>query len=101
MSQKMIFRYGKMEEAANAIDGYAKDYADAAITLNTAVTNAISDWEGASKEKFVTFMTSVNTYTGTTIPDVVRGVASVLRSNAESMKDADKQIADAMPESCV
>ena len=99
MSQKMIFRYGKMEEAANAIDGYAKDYADAATALNNAVTNAIADWEGASKEKFVTFMNSVNTYTGTTIPEVVKGMAEVLRANATSMQEADSEIAKAIPDS--
>ena len=44
-------------------------------------------------------MNSVNTYTGTTIPEVVKGMAEVLRANATSMQEADSEIAKAIPDS--
>ena len=100
MADKIIFKFPEMNNAATQIKGFSKEYETAATTFVQAITTATAEWEGASKDKFIDFITNaVKPYIGTTIPEVVDGLAQMLDANAEQMQNADAEIAKAIPES--
>lgn len=94
----IIFNYVEMENAASAIDTLATKYATAATTLDSDFQTAIKDWEGVTKDAMSKFVSGpVTSYTGTTVPNIIKALATLLRSNAKQMGDADQQIADNIP----
>lgn len=94
MAKKIIFKYDDMNSTADNISEYAKEYTTAATTLIKELDDAMSDWEGNSKDKFSRLINGdVNTYVATTIPAVIQGLSDMLKSNAEQMKNADDNIA--------
>jgi uncharacterized protein YukE len=94
----IVFRYPEMRSAADAIDGLAAKYVNAATTFESEFNAALSGGEGESVEKLKGFAGgSVKEYVGTTVPDLLKALASMLRANADQMEQADRSIAENIP----
>lgn len=100
MADRIVFKYHEMNSIASKIDGYAKEYEDAAETFKSAMLVATTDWQGTSKDKFTTLLEgSVFTYMHESVPQMVQGLASLLKNNATSMENVDTEIASNIPDS--
>lgn len=98
MATKIIFNYPKMDETVTKLNGYKGEYEQAAELFLSAMKKATENWEGASKDKFITFVEGdVTTYIKTTVPGIVEGLANMLKSNSTQMQSADHQIANQLP----
>ena len=95
----IVFRYQEMRAAADNIREIANRYKSAAATFETDFLAAIAGWEGESKEKMQKFISgSVMDYTCDTVPQLVTALAELLDANATQMENADRQIAENIPE---
>lgn len=100
MANRIVFRYPEMESIASKIDGYASEYEQAAATFLSAMQSATASWEGASKDKFTALVEgSIYKYMHESVPQMVTGLATLLRNNAKTMGDADSEIAKNIPDS--
>lgn len=100
MADRIVFKYPEMDSVATKIDGYAGEYEQAAATFLAAIQNATADWEGESKNKFTALVEgSVYSYMHESVPQMVKGLAELLRSNAKTMENADAEIAKNIPDS--
>lgn len=100
MADRIVFRYPEMDSIASKIDGYASEYEQAARTFLSAMQSATESWEGASKDKFTTLVEgSIYKHMHESVPQMVTGLASLLKNNAETMKNADDEIAKNIPQS--
>lgn len=94
----IVFKYEEMRSAAEEINNIAARYKTAANTLESDFNGAITEWEGASKEKMQQFISGpVMQYTRDTVPKLLESLASLLNSNADQMEKADSQIAENIP----
>ena len=99
MSAKIEFDYDKMEAAAQKINQCAQNYQDAATKLLSALATSTETWEGASKIKFMNLVNgSVKEYILTSVPEMVKGLAELLRNNEKVMQNADDEIAKNIPD---
>lgn len=100
MADKIVFNYTDMANAVTTINNIAQQYAAASASFQSAMANATANWEGHSKDKFMAFVTGpVKTHMETNIPDMVKGIATLLDNNAKAMQDADTQVGNNMPTS--
>lgn len=100
MAERIVFAYPEMEEAAKKIDTASNEYAQAASTLISALEAATASWEGDSKNKFTNLLeNSIKPYIADQIPQMVSGLATLLRNNATTMQNADAEIAKNIPDS--
>ncbi len=100
MANQIVFKYPEMEAAAKKIDGYAEEYKTAANTLLASMRSATASWEGVSKDKFTALVEgSIAKYMSVSVPEMVTGLATMLRNNAKAMQDADSEIAKNIPDS--
>lgn len=100
MADRIVFRYPEMESAAGKIDTYAGEYEQAAATFLSAIQAATASWEGDSKNKFTALVEgSVYAYMHESVPQMVKGLAQLLRNNATTMQNADAEIAKNIPDS--
>ena len=100
MADRIVFKYPEMESVAGKIDTYAGEYEQAAATFLSAIQVATALWEGDSKNKFTTLVEgSVYTYMHESVPQMVKGLAQLLRNNATTMQNADAEIAKNIPDS--
>lgn len=94
----IVFKYVEMESAANQIEELAGRYSAAADTFEGDFTGAITQWEGATKDKMTTFISGpVKEYMGVTVPKLLNSLAQLLKDNAKQMQSADDQIAANIP----
>ena len=99
MSDKIVFDYAAMSASIKAIQAKAEAYATAADTLKSSLTNATANWTGASKNSFMTLIEGdFYKHTHTTIPEAVKGMASLLQNNLENMQNADSELAKSIPQ---
>ncbi|MDR1640961.1 MAG: hypothetical protein LBT59_14800 [Clostridiales bacterium] len=95
----IIFRYDEMNAAVSTVNGYAESYKAAADEYINKLNEAINAWEGESKIKFSNLITgSLKTHIGTTIPEMVKTLADILKANADQMLEADQAVAQSIPE---
>lgn len=100
MADHIVFNYPEMSDIVTKLNGYAAQYETAAETFRTAIQSATTTWEGASKEKFTTLVdVSVYKYMHESVPEMIRGLATLLDGNAKTMTEADQQIAQNIPDS--
>ena len=100
MANHIVFKYPEMEIIASKIDGYSSEYERAATAFLSAMKSATESWEGASKNKFTTLVEkSIYKYMHDSVPQMVKGLATLLRNNAKTMEDADSEIAKNIPDS--
>ncbi len=100
MADRIVFNYPEMGDIVTKINGYAEQYASAAETFISAMQNATASWEGDSKNKFSTLLEgSVFQYMHESVPQTVKGLASLLQGNSTTMSEADSQIANNIPDS--
>lgn len=98
MANKIVFDYAAIDTAVATIRGLATKYSEAAQTFQTSMAAATNGWEGTSKDKFTEFVTGpIKTHMGTNVPQMVKGIATLLENNASSMKSADDQVGNKMP----
>jgi len=96
----IVYRFPEMETSASEVDGYAEQYKKAAETLKDSVLSAIANWEGESRDKFVSFLeVSVYEHMHTNIPQIVSVVASEIRASSENMSKTDAELASNIPQS--
>ena len=100
MADRIVFDYEKMEASAKKLEECAGRYEAAAQTFLTAMQNATASWQGASKNKFDNLVSnSVYNYMYKSVPDMVKGLASLLRNNGTTMQGVDEEIANKIPDS--
>ncbi|MBR1764672.1 MAG: WXG100 family type VII secretion target [Ruminococcus sp.] len=96
----IVYRFTEMRAAAAKIEDIAARYKTAAATFQKDFAEAVSGWEGASKDKMTAFIAGpVNDYMDSTVPSIVSAMAALLNADAEQMEKADQAIADNIPES--
>lgn len=94
----IVYKFDQMRSAAAKIEDIAQRYKTASDKFQSDFAEAVTGWEGASKDKLSNFISvAVNEYTGTTVPGVVNSLSELLKANAEQMEKADQQIADNIP----
>lgn len=99
MATRIVYNYAAMAAAVRNINAAANDYATAATTLKTALTTSTNDWEGMSKDKFMTLVDSVTKYLSNDVPEIVRGIAKLVENSSNVMAQADSDIAGHIPDS--
>ena len=100
MADRIVFSYPEMGDVVSKLRGYAQQYEQAADTFRSAIQTATASWEGASKDKFTQLVeSSVYQYMHTSVPEMVKGLATLLEGNATTMTEADQQIAQNIPDS--
>lgn len=100
MADRIVYKYPEMEAVAGKIDNYAAEYEQAAETFLTAILSATVSWEGESKDKFSALVEgSVYKYMHESVPQMVKGLAQLLRNNVTTMQNADSEIAKNIPDS--
>ena len=100
MANRIVFKYPEMESSAGKIDCYAAEYEQAAVAFLSAVQSATASWEGESKNRFSALVEgSVYNYMHQSVPQMVKGLAQLLRNNATTMQNADSEIAKNIPDS--
>ena len=96
----IVFKYDAMRTAVNQIADISARYKAASDKFQADFADAVTGWEGASKDKMTAFITGpVNEYMGTTVPGIVTALAELLKATADQMEQADQQIADNIPTS--
>ncbi len=94
----IVFKYDEMNTAVTQIKDLASQYKSAADTFENDFLSAISSWEGDSKDKMSSFIsTPVKEYMATTVPKLLTSLADLLQSNVSQMQKADQQLADTIP----
>lgn len=92
------FKYDDIQASVNKINTIKESYFNAGTKLIKDIETSTTNWEGASKDKFLQLIQGdVNKYVTTTVPEIVEALSTMLNENARSMGDADKQIADSLP----
>lgn len=83
-----------MDQSVSNLNGYATQYEEAATTFVTAFKAAIEAMEGDSKDALEEFFnTNVENFVTKDLPDAIRGLATLLESNATYFDDTDAQVA--------
>jgi WXG100 family type VII secretion target len=96
----IVYRFPEMESAASEVDGYAEQYKSAAQNFLDAITTATASWEGASKDRFKTFMEgAVFEHIHDSIPQLVSVIAAEIRASSENMSKTDNSLAENIPQS--
>lgn len=96
MSSSIVFDYDKMTDAVSKIRNIAGQYQSAASTFHDGFDEAITSWEGDSKDKLKQLLEgNIMNYLNS-IQKAVDGLATLLQNNAKQMQDADKGIADSI-----
>ena len=94
------FMYPEMQNAATAVRDIKDRYTSAASKFQEDFATATNAWEGDSKDKMLQFISGpVNEYLAKTIPDLLEAFAALLEFNAQQMQKADREIANAIPNS--
>ena len=92
----IVFKYDEMNTAVTQIKDLASQYKSAADTFENDFLSAISSWEGDSKDKMSSFIsTPVKEYMATTVPKLLESLADLL--HISQMQKADQQIAENIP----
>lgn len=95
----MRFNYTEMSKASAQIrDTIKTAYVNAGTKLVSDFQEAVSAWEGESKEQMETLITgAVQEYLTKSIPDALEALAKLLDENAKQMHNADTEIASQIP----
>jgi len=93
------FDYTQMSTAVTKMrEDIKAKYVTAGNKLLEDFSDAVSSWEGDSKEKMMTlFNTAINKYLTESIPNAIEALATLLDENAKAMQNADNQIATQIP----
>ena len=96
----IVFKFDEMRTAASKIEDIANRYKAASQKFQDDFAQSTTEWEGASKDKMMQFITGpVNEYMGTTVPGIVSALSELIKANADQMEQADQQLADNIPTS--
>jgi uncharacterized protein YukE len=96
----IVYRFPEMETAASEVDGYAEQYKNAAQTLVDSIVSATANWEGDSRDKFITFLKgAIYEHTHENIPQIVGVIAAEIRASSENMSKTDAELAENIPQS--
>jgi len=96
----IVYRYPEMKTAMTDVDNYASQYKTAAETLESDILSAITNWEGESKDKFVSFLIgAVKEHLQVNIPAIVGVVAREIETSADEMSKTDADLAANIPQS--
>lgn len=80
--------------------GIAKEYQDAGTTFLEALTAAIAEMEGETKDVLLNFFkTDVQTFVTENLPQAINSMSVLLEANRQNFEDVDRQIAESIEES--
>jgi len=100
MSDSIVYRFPEMKSAASDVSDYANQYKTAADTLRDSLLTAVANWEGESKEKFMSFLQgAVYEHIHTIIPQLVDVVSKQIEMSSDNMANTDAEIAYNIPQS--
>lgn len=95
MAKTIVYDYEALQSTSASIKAHAEEIKSAGTTLISALETATTNWEGASKDKFMQVINNtVKQYVETTFPQSVTEFANVMDKDAEAMKTADDDVAN-------
>ena len=84
----IVFKYDEMRTAATQIADISARYKAASDKFQADFADAVSAWEGASKDKMMMFINGpVNEYMGTTVPGIVNALAEPNPSSGAGIRE--------------
>lgn len=96
----ITYKYAEIQTAVTNIDGIAGEYAETATKFISSIEAATANWSGACKNNFMKLIYGdIQKHLSVTVPEIVRGAASLLDSNATAMSNADSELAKSLPTS--
>lgn len=86
-----------MDQSVTNLNGYATQYENAATTFVSAFKTAIEAMEGDSKDALLEFFTNnIEGFVTEDLPGAIRGLATLLETNAKNFDDVDAQVAQSI-----
>ncbi|MDE6784196.1 MAG: hypothetical protein K2N49_05430 [Ruminococcus sp.] len=85
--------------------GLAKEFKDAGETFITELTTALSTFEGATKDALIEKKIgavgsetegTLAYFVSTQIPDLIKGLSSLLEGNRSTIEESDRKLAEAI-----
>lgn len=82
-------------DTQGSLTGVAKKYEDAGNELMDALTAAISEMEGETKDALLAFFTTdVKEFVTVQLPTAINSMSVLLAANRQNFEDVDRQIAE-------
>lgn len=86
-----------MDTSVTNLQGFATKYEEAATAFVNEFTSAIADMKGDAHEALLEFFeTNIKGLVSTDIPGAVKGLAELLKANAQNFDDVDGQLANSI-----
>lgn len=87
-------------ETQKTLAGIAKEYQDAGNAFLDALTAAIAEMEGETKDVLQNFFEKdVRTFVTEELPAAINGMSVLLEANRQNFEDVDRQIAESIESS--
>lgn len=87
-------------DTQGTLTGIAKEYQEAGDAFLEALTAAIAEMEGETKDALQNFFEhDVRTFVTEELPQAINGMSVLLEANRQNFEEADKQIAESIDSS--
>lgn len=98
MADRILMTPEELRGAATFVEEKQEEIRQAVDALKLKIINDVcSRWEGASQQAFIAqFEDIYNKVLNSQVPEILTGVATELRTAAETIERADQEIASAM-----
>ena len=85
----------ELRDAAQLINGKADEIDQNINAVNEKVQYVVENWEGAAKDSFFEAFESLKNELLTQLDEILKGIASQLQAAADTMEQADQDVANA------
>ena len=85
----------ELRDAAQLINGKADKIEQNINAVNEKVQYVVENWEGAAKDSFFEAFESLKNELLTQLDEILKGIASQLQAAADTMEQADQDVANA------
>ncbi|NLM59627.1 MAG: WXG100 family type VII secretion target [Clostridium sp.] len=85
----------ELRDAAQLINGKADEIEQNINAVNEKVQYVVENWEGAAKDSFFEAFESLKNELLTQLDEILKGIASQLQAAADTMEQADQDVANA------
>lgn len=86
----------ELRDLATAVTGIRDEIVDKVSTMNRRINDDTREWDGESKSQYFYDYDALLPTLQETFPDVIESLAQKLNYAADTLEDADKQIASAI-----
>lgn len=87
-------------DTQGVLTGIAKEYQEAGTAFLEALTAAIAEMEGETKDALQNFFgNDVRTFVTEELPQAINGMSVLLEANRQNFEEADRQIAESIDSS--